>query len=262
MTFCSPFPGELKCRVPALFAYLESWGTNRTFVSGFRVVWIGKGRRMMTRGRSMFPHTITAIPCAILPRKNIFFSLSRKDLAHVPEIFFLSKPPFYPRLKGRGGNKMFSVTSSGPGSRSRPLCTCKGEASPLFGDNLGAGTFVEAQEASPQPFFSPPPALLTPFSFVGGTHKVFVCASVASKNVHREPFLTPPPCRPAASRHRGKRGIAPPLQKGGRGDFSVSVISCVVLCYFSLAQVSGLKSQAFFEGRRLCLLKNVFLQIV
>jgi len=202
MTFCSPFPGELKCRVPALFAYLESWGTNRTFVSGFRVVWIGKGRRMMTRGRSMFPHTITAIPCAILPRKNIFFSLSRKDLAHVPEIFFLSKPPFYPRLKGRGGNKMFSVTSSGPGTR-----------------YLGAGTFVEAQEASPQPFFSPPPALLTPFSFVGGTHKVFVCASVASKNVHREPFLTPPPCRPAPGHLQQTRDLIAPFTKGGPGGF-------------------------------------------
>ena len=91
--------------------------------------------------------------------------------------------------------------------------------------NLGAGTFVEAQEVSPQPCLSPPPA-----------------------------FLTPPrnPCEFRSA----------PFAKGATGDFSVSAISSVFLCCLVFAQASSLWPQASSEGRSSCPLKNVYQQIV
>ena len=74
--------------------------------------------------------------------------------------------------------------------------------------NLGAVAVVEAQEASPQPFFSPPPALLTP--------------DLMPTRVFYSPFA-----------------------KGGTGGFfSICYLLCRSLLFFSCSslrsQVSGL----------------------
>ena len=60
----------------------------------------------------------------------------------------------------------------------------------------GASAKEDARKREPPIPFMRTCAFLTPSGFVGGTHKVFVCANVASKNVHQRPLLIPYPCRP------------------------------------------------------------------